>query len=156
MLSPELHSTISPLIQASLAPVFLLTAIGATLAVVDTRQNRIVDRIRVIEAQMTAHNMSAADGTEELDFYLGRTRRIGRAAICCTMAGISVALVVVLLFIDAQTSVSLAPMIEIIFSAAVLFYAAAMSIYLRDVLEVNRGMQYVTRRKLQGADRSST
>ncbi|MCF1707711.1 DUF2721 domain-containing protein [Tabrizicola sp. J26] len=156
MLSPELHSTISPLIQAALAPVFLLTAIGATLAVVDTRQNRIVDRIRVIEAQMTAHNLSTTEGMEELDFYLARTRRIGWAAMCCTLSGISVALVVVLLFIDVQTAVSLAPLIEIIFSAAVLFYAAAMSIYLHDVLEVNRGMRYVTSRKTNSADRSGS
>jgi hypothetical protein len=134
------------LIQASLSPVFLLTAIAATLAVVDTRQNRIVDRIRLLEAHVLAQAGSDDFAMEELDFYLARTRRIGHAAMSCALAALCVAASVVSLFIDAQTEVQLAPLIEAIFSAAVILYAIALMIYLRDVFAVNRGMQFIGRR----------
>jgi hypothetical protein len=146
MLDPTLHPTISPLIQASLSPVFLLTAIAATLAVVDTRQNRIVDRIRLLEAHVLAQAGTDDFAMEELEFYLTRTRRIGHAAMTCALAALCVAASVVTLFIDAQTDVQLAPLIEVIFSSAIILYAIALLVYLRDVFAVNRGMRFIGRR----------
>ena len=39
-------------IQLSVAPVFLLTAIGTTLAVLTNRLSRIVDRARILEERL--------------------------------------------------------------------------------------------------------
>jgi hypothetical protein len=51
----ESHLTlIAKTIQLSVAPVFLLTAIGTTLAVLTSRLNRIVDRARVLEGRMAS------------------------------------------------------------------------------------------------------
>lgn len=140
------HSSLSPLIQASLSPVFMLTAISATLAVIDTRQNRIVDRARLLEAQILARTDQGARTEAELKFYLRRSRHMGWAAVMCILSALSVAAAVVTLFIDAQTPFTLAILIEGTFTCAVLFFVLALMIYLRDVFLVNRAMSFVYER----------
>lgn len=138
-----LQHTASTLIQASLSPVFLLTAVAATLSVVDTRQNRIVDRARMLESHLRAGTVDKAEAEAEIAFYVERAREIGWAAACCTMAGMCVALSVVILFIDAQVTVELTPVVEAAFTAAVLLYVASLVFYLRDVFRVTRGIRFV-------------
>jgi hypothetical protein len=50
---PEV-SGIAHVIQLAIAPVFLLTGIGAILAVMTSRLGRIIDRARVLEAMLNA------------------------------------------------------------------------------------------------------
>ena len=45
-------SAIAHVIQLSVAPVFLLSGIGAILAVMTSRLGRIIDRARVLEARL--------------------------------------------------------------------------------------------------------
>ncbi|MEO5741668.1 MAG: DUF2721 domain-containing protein [Vicinamibacterales bacterium] len=45
-------SPIAHVIQLSVAPVFLLSGIGAILAVMTNRLGRIIDRARALEAQL--------------------------------------------------------------------------------------------------------
>jgi hypothetical protein len=45
-------SPIAHVIQLSVAPVFLLSGIGAILAVMTSRLGRIIDRARTLEAQL--------------------------------------------------------------------------------------------------------
>jgi Protein of unknown function (DUF2721) len=141
--APVLHETLPALIQASLAPVFLLTANASTLILIDTRQNRIVDRLRILEAQVLSQGGTSARIDEEVAFYMTRVRRVGRAAAACTLSGLGVALAVVGLFFDAQVSVSLAILVEAMFTLAVLAYVAALAIYLKDVVAVNDGLGFM-------------
>src|SRR5215472_10054431 len=46
---------IAHLIQSAIAPVFLLTGVASTLAVLTNRLSRIVDRARVLETQLAGH-----------------------------------------------------------------------------------------------------
>jgi len=43
---------IARVIQLAVAPVFLLAGVGALLAVLTGRLNRIIDRVRVIETEV--------------------------------------------------------------------------------------------------------
>jgi hypothetical protein len=146
MNDPVLHQTVSTLIQASLSPVFLLTAIAATLTVIDTRQNRIVDRARALEQQIIAQSASTESLEAEIEFYLKRARQIGRAAAACILSALSVALAVVALFIDAQIATALTPLVEGTFTLAVLFYVVALMIYLRDIFRVTHGLTFTHQR----------
>src|SRR5262245_36653333 len=47
-------SNISEVIQLAVAPVFLLTGVGATLNVLATRIGRIIDRARMMEDQLAS------------------------------------------------------------------------------------------------------
>jgi hypothetical protein len=141
-----MSESLSPLIEASLSPVFLLSAIAVTLTVIDTQQNRIVDRVRLLEGLLSNDPASIRDGLEEVGFYIRRVRRIGVAASLCILSAICVAAVVIMLLIDAQTAVSLALPVEVCFAAAVLFYGVALVLFLHDMRQVNRGLAYVERR----------
>ncbi len=48
-------TTISRVIQLAVAPVFLLTGIGAILAVLTGRLGRVVDRFRVLSEKHDQH-----------------------------------------------------------------------------------------------------
>ncbi len=75
-----LQHTASTLIQASLSPVFLLTAVAATLSVIDTRQNRIVDRARMLE-RICGRGRGKAEARRQIAFYVERAPdRLGAAA----------------------------------------------------------------------------
>jgi hypothetical protein len=141
--APVLHDSVSALIQASLAPVFLLTANASTLILIDTRQNRIVDRLRILEAQVLSQGGTSVQVEDEVAFYLGRARRVGRAAAACTLSGLGIAVAMVGLLIDAQIDASLAVLVEASFTLAVLAYVTALAIYLRDVFAVNDGLQFM-------------
>jgi hypothetical protein len=152
---PEVLSA-SALIQAALAPVFLLTANASTLILIDTRQNRIVDRLRLLEAQALSQGASAPHIEDEVAFYLGRARRVGRAAASCTLSALGIALAVVCLFVDAQIAMSLNVVVEAIFTLAVTAYVTGLAIYLRDVFAVNDALRYMNARihaALQGQRR---
>jgi hypothetical protein len=137
-----IHSTISPVIQASLSPVFLLSAIGTSLLIIDTRLNRIVDRCRVLEAGLTASPGRDERSEDELLFYLGRANRVRWATVFCTIAALTLAFVVVALFIDAQTTFELALVVEVLFTCAVLFLVVGLVLYLQDVLMVHRALEF--------------
>jgi hypothetical protein len=47
-------SPVAHVIQLSVAPVFLLSGVGAILAVMTNRLGRIIDRARWLEAQLEA------------------------------------------------------------------------------------------------------
>ena len=93
---------ISRVIQLSVAPVFLLTGIGALLGVTTTRLARIVDRARSIETELSG--ASAERGTqirEEIGTLTQRARLINRAITLCVVAALLVCAVIVGLFITA-------------------------------------------------------
>ena len=141
-----LHETASALIQTSLAPIFLLSVIATTLTVIDTRLNRIVDRARALETNLRAGTAGLEEVEDEIDFYVRRARQIGWAAAACTLSGLSVALAVVTLFVDAQITLPLTPAVEAVFTVAVLLYVVALVIYLRDVVRVTHGISFVRNR----------
>ncbi len=56
--------------------MFLLTAVGATLSVIDNRLNRIVDRARALEPRLIEQPQHAADIQAEIDHFIERSRMI--------------------------------------------------------------------------------
>lgn len=146
MTDPTLHSTVSTLIQASLSPVFLLSAIAATLVVIDTRMSRIVDRARFLEQQIIARAAASDSFEAEIEFYLKRARQVGWATVACILSSLFVAISVVVLFVDAQITAVLTPLVEGAFTGAVLLYVVALVIYLRDVFRVTHALTFTHQR----------
>jgi hypothetical protein len=138
--------SVSSLIQASLAPMFLLTAVGATLAVIDNRLNRLVDRARALEHRLHDQPHHAAELEAEIDHFIARSRSITRAVALCAMTALAVAVVVITIFIDLQTTTDLSLIVELVFVLAVCLYAVAVIIFLRDVSQVAVGLRFLRNR----------
>jgi len=80
---PELQATeMAHVIQLSVAPVFLLSGIGALLSVISSRVGRIVDRSRSLEAKHVPPAEVPRDRRCELELLSRRARLANWASAC--------------------------------------------------------------------------
>lgn len=133
-MSAEFGTTdIAHAIQLALAPVFLLTALGAMLAVMTSRLARIVDRARTLETLTTKQPEHAEHRRVELALVARRARIVSWAIALCTTTALLVAAVVATLFIDAVFRFGAAVVVALLFVAAMIAMIAALSLFLREV-----------------------
>lgn len=116
---------IAHLIQSSVAPVFLLSGVAATLGVLTNRLARIVDRARVLEEQLLNHPAAARQLHGDLAVLARRAGYINIAISLATIAALLVALVVVTLFANAFFAAGLAVLIALLFGGAMVSLSAA-------------------------------
>ncbi|MBV9727679.1 MAG: DUF2721 domain-containing protein [Gammaproteobacteria bacterium] len=124
---------IARLIQSSVAPVFLLSGVAATLAVLTNRLARIVDRARLLEGQLAANAERAAELHADLAVLARRARYINVAILLSTIAALLVALVVVTLFANAFLGSELAILIALLFVGAMVCLSAAYVVFFVEV-----------------------
>ncbi|MDR2213041.1 MAG: DUF2721 domain-containing protein, partial [Pseudomonadales bacterium] len=137
-----LASDISRVIQLSVAPVFLLAAIGQALNVLSTRLSRIIDRGRRLnELQEAAPSIAlvtvAGDSHLSLDeeqYTLARRARlINRAIKLCTLSGLFITVVIVVLFVDVLLGLPLDYLVALLFGVALTCLITALITFLREI-----------------------
>ncbi len=124
---------IAHLVQSSVAPVFLLSGVAATLAVLSNRLARVVDRARVLEARLEAHPSDRRPLQADIGVLARRARYIYTAMSMCAIAALLVALVVVTLFANAFLGVSLEGTIALLFVGAMVCLSAAFVAFFIEV-----------------------
>ena len=126
---------IAHLIQIALTPIFLISAIGVTLNVLTSRLARIVDRARAMEEVLLDPNH--VHGGRDLHGALGvlarRARYINAAITLITLSALFIALVVVMLFVNAFLRWDLSAFIACMFILSMLSLAAALTSFLIEV-----------------------
>jgi CBS domain containing-hemolysin-like protein len=126
---------IAHLIQVALTPIFLISAIGVTLNVLTSRLARIVDRARAMEDRLL-HPGYVQDGRDlhaQLKILARRSRWINAAIILITLSALFIALVVVMLFVNAFLRYELSAVIAGMFIMSMLTLAAALLTFLIEV-----------------------
>ena len=94
-------NTVAHVIQLSVAPVFLLSGIGAILAVMTNRLSRIIDRARVLETRLEqATPETAVTVREDLVTLRQRAKLIGPAITLCTATALLICMVIAVLFLS--------------------------------------------------------
>lgn len=121
-------------IQLALAPSFLLTAIGAILALLHGRLSRVVDRARYIEQNFTdrsdpRHQHQVA----ELRLIDLRMRHANRALLLCTTSAMLVCVVVGGIFCAGLFQLAIGRLIEGAFILAMLLLIVALILFLYEV-----------------------
>lgn len=122
-------------IQVSVAPVFLLSGIGAVLSVLVTRLGRIIDRNRMLEdgpGEATTERTARIEA--ELVTLARRSRLIERAIILSTAAGFFVCLVIIMLFVDYLIDFNISVPVALLFLVAMLCLMAAFGQILYEVM----------------------
>lgn len=127
-------TSISHLIQLSVAPVFLLTGVGAILGVLAGRVGRIVDRARKLESDLP-HTPSPrhAEIYVELRRLSGRAHLTYWAISLCTICALLVCAMIGLLFIGDFTATSMADVVALLFITAMLSLICGLLCFLREV-----------------------
>jgi Protein of unknown function (DUF2721) len=132
---------ISHLIQAALAPVFLLTGVATTLNVLTGRLARAVDRARHLEDKLGHHPADARQINSDLDALAHRIRYIHAAIIMCGCSAVLIALVVIALFANVFFGSNLAGTIALLFVGACIFITGAYAAFLLEVRLATRSLR---------------
>jgi hypothetical protein len=134
MLSSLQTVDIAHLIQVALTPIFLISAIGVTLNVLTSRLARIVDRARLMEERLIGLPAGEAGKLhEQLRVMAGRARWINAAIALITVSALFIALVVVMLFVNAFLRWDLSTFIACMFILSMTAFAAALLSFLIEV-----------------------
>jgi hypothetical protein len=131
---------IAHLIQVALTPIFLISAIGVTLNVLTSRLARIVDRARGMEGRLLdsepvgkAAIVDARELHRQLKVLARRARHINAAITLITISALCIALVVVMLFVNAFLRWDLTAFIAIMFILSMLALCASLFAFLIEV-----------------------
>jgi hypothetical protein len=135
----ESHLTdITRVIQLAIAPVFLLTAIGTLIAVLNVRLGRNVDRRRVLEEDLrgTADNKQTDEQRarqRETRLLTRRIRLIYFAMLSAGLGALLVCLVVAGAFVGALVAVDISREVAVLFILAMFAVIGCLSMFLREV-----------------------
>ena len=130
--SPDLSvNTVAEIVRLALAPVFLLSGIGAFLNVLAARLSRIVDRSRDIEPRLLASRGAEHDRwLADLRIVDRRMSLISWATALSVTSAILTCLVVVLLFGANLVHTRLGTEIAWLFIASMLAIGAGFAVFL--------------------------
>ena len=134
-------SDVAQVIQLAVAPVFLLTGVGATLGVLANRLARVIDRARVLEARREAQQGDARAIADELHNLSERGRLVYRAIALLVLAALLVGFVIISLFVGVFFAVELGGVIAALFVAAMVAFIAALMVFLREVFVGTQGLR---------------
>ena len=135
----ESHITdITHVIQLAVAPVFLLTAIGTLIAVLNIRLGRNIDRRRLMEEELRGSTEDKQTDEQrarqrELRLLARRVRLIYFAMLSAGLGALLVCLVVAGSFVGALVAVDISREVAVLFILAMFAVIGCLSMFLREV-----------------------
>jgi hypothetical protein len=121
-------------IQLAVAPVFLLSGIGAILAVMTNRLGRIIDRARVLEEKLDGASAGIlASLRADLGILSRRAKLISRAITLCTTTALLVCTVIAVLFLSAFLRFDATIPVALLFIAAMSTFFLGLVWFLREI-----------------------
>ncbi len=121
-------------IQLAVAPVFLLSGIGAFLNVLASRLGRVVDRARKLEADIPGYpSARRVEALGELAVLDKRMAATNRAIALCTLSALLVCIVVAIIFIGDLMPMRWTGVVAAIFILAMALLIAGLSLFLYEI-----------------------
>lgn len=121
-------------IQLAVAPVFLLSGVGAVLVVLTNRLGRVIDRGRTLENRLPASLPDAVGVIHaEMKLLSNRACLIGRAITLCTITALFVCAVIATLFLGAFARFNASVPVALLFVAAMLAFFCGLLVFLREI-----------------------
>lgn len=139
VLNTDIVTTVSQLIQLSVAPVFLLAGVAGLLNVFTGRLTRIIDKLEKLDK--LEENKKNSNSNYEEDEKIKRRRsflamRMGNtnlAILFCTTTGLLVALVIVTMFLSAILGFKGSIFISVLFILAMITLILSLLVFLREI-----------------------
>jgi MFS family permease len=134
-------------IQLAIAPVFLLSGIATTLGVLTTRLGRIIDRARLLEAQLpettgTTHEIAVA----ELATLSRRAHLVNRGITLCTAAALFVCLLIGCLFLGSLLNRALVWLLAGLFIGSMVALIGGYISFLQEILTATHSLRFGRKR----------
>ena len=140
-------SPIAHVIQLSVAPVFLLSGIGAILAVMTSRLGRIIDRARALEERLESAPPDRVALLEaDLDTLTRRARLIGPAITLCTATALLVCMVIAVLFLSTFLGFNASVPVALLFITSMMLFSLGLLWFLREIFVATSNLHIASRR----------
>ncbi len=127
-------SLLAQIIQLSIAPVFLLTAIGAFLSAITTRLGRVIDRARLLE------NIIATEGADGNELTIAELAGLDRRMLLANRAvglsigsALTVCALIMVLFLSAVSPIHLDEIVPILFIVALVLLTSSLTAFLLEI-----------------------
>jgi hypothetical protein len=135
-------TAIAHVIQLAVAPVFLLTGVGALLNVLTSRLARIIDRARVLEERLgVLGETERRAGEAHLRTLSERARHINRAIGLSVTCALLVCALIVALFGGTFTETDVSGLIGLVFIVAMLALIGALVSFLLEISIATRSLR---------------
>lgn len=136
-------------VQLSLAPAFLLAAIGAVMNVMT---NRLIWVANKIERTLAADERGeAGDMMDEIPALEKRRIHAQRAVMLSTAAALTISIVIVLLFVSAFVSASMGTLVAIAWVVTMAFLVAGLTSFLLETrTAAKRNLERMRNRRSRG------
>lgn len=134
--APQLSdiSAVAHVIQLAVAPVFLLSGIGAMLGVMTSRLSRVIDRARALEGRLESASPATVTTLHaELAVLARRARLVGRAIRLCTATALLICTVIAVLFLSAFVRFDTSIPIAVLFITAMTTFFFGLLWFLREI-----------------------
>lgn len=142
MIEPPI-TNIAHAIQLAVAPVFLLTGIGAVLNVLTSRLGRIIDRARVVQTDLpVAREQDLEAMQHELLLLSRRARLINWSISLCTACALLICAVIAIIFAGEYLSFNFSAPIGLLFVTAMLMLFTALLSFLREIYVATRNLRF--------------
>ena len=133
---------VADVVRVALAPVFLLSGIGAFLNVCASRLSRIVDRSRVIEPLLLASHGDKHDRwVAELRIVDRRMQMVNIATGMSVLSALLTCLVVILLFAASLLHSHFGTLIALLFIVSMVAIGTAFAIFLAETRLAERAVR---------------
>lgn len=132
---------VAQVIQLAVAPVFLLSAVGAMLAVLTNRLGRIVDRARLLESRLSTSEHDQHRLRSDLAALIRRAKLINRAIALSTLCALLICMVVASLFLAALLGGRVGAFIAGVFVFAMVALIGALLYFLAEVYTATRNLR---------------
>ena len=129
-IDPENLTTVAHVIQLAVAPVFLLTGIGAILSVLTGRLGRLVDRFRALSE---SNEELLPKQARELQILSVRAVWVHWSISLCTASALFVSIVIGALFMGAVVDMNPSRIVSILFIAAMTSLIVGLGCFLREI-----------------------
>jgi hypothetical protein len=135
-------TTVAEIVRLAVAPVFLLSGIGAFLNVCASRLSRIVDRSRDVEPRLLESRGAEHDRwVGELQALDRRMSLVSWAIFLSVVSAVLTCLLVALLFAASLTGTHFGTAIALLFIASMLTIGAGFSVFLVETLVGSRAVR---------------
>ena len=139
-------------IQSSLTPIFLLTAVSGLLGVFTTRLARISDQVKALSEMDTTDEGRNRSIDRRLTYLRRRSHALDVAVILGALAGACTCGTVLALFLGLLRAKATVSLLFFLFGSAILCTIGALSAFLTEVLLASRGIRADVEQRVKRQD----
>jgi hypothetical protein len=123
------------ILQASVAPVVLISSVGFLLITLNNRLGRSLDRIRILcDKIISDEGKNVPFYEKQIDILYRRCKLIQTAIVFAILTVVCVSIIILMLFSTYVFHTNLIGIAEFLFSAALLSLILSLTFYLQDVI----------------------